>query len=66
MLFAMCGRVFVKTSIDGIMRSFAFAQKGDVEQLGNTFPRWNGAPSLDYPLIVMDRDLKGPAFVRAS
>lgn len=63
---AMCGRVFVRTSIDGIMRGFAFAQKGEAEQLGNTFPRWNGAPSLDYPLIVMDRDLKGPAFIRAN
>lgn len=54
----MCRRVFVKASIDGILRSFTFAQKGGAEQLGNTFPRWNGAPSLDDPLIIMDRDLK--------
>lgn len=61
----MCGRVFVKTSIDSLMRSFAFADRGEAEALGNTFPRYNGAPSQDYPIIVWEPELSTPVFMRA-
>lgn len=61
----MCGRVFVKTTIDGLIHSFAFAHRGEAEALGNTFPRYNGAPSQDYPIIVREPELATPVFMRA-
>lgn len=61
----MCGRVVVKTTIEGLMRAFSFADKGEAEQLGNAFPRYNGAPGLDYPIIINEPDLAGPVFMRA-
>lgn len=50
----MCGRVFVKTTIPDMVRRFEFAHAGEVERLGNSFPLWNGAPSLTYPIIVRE------------
>lgn len=44
----MCERVFVKTTIPDMVRRFEFAHPGDVERMGNGFPIWNGAPSLNY------------------
>ena len=34
-----------------MVRRFEFAHPGDVERMGNGFPIWNGAPSLNYPII---------------
>ncbi|MBB3355496.1 hypothetical protein FHT70_005458 [Rhizobium sp. BK049] len=45
----MCGRIFVKTSLEELISNFPFAVRGGDIGLGNRFPRWNGAPSLDYP-----------------
>ncbi|EJB07923.1 hypothetical protein Rleg9DRAFT_6945 [Rhizobium leguminosarum bv. trifolii WSM597] len=66
----MCGRIFVKTSLEELIGNFAFAVKGgDIDGLGNRFPRWNGAPSQDYPIIIRDivrePDTSGPIFVTA-
>lgn len=65
----MCGRVFVKTSLAGLMSAFPFVPPGDVEPIGNTYPRWNGAPGQDYPIIISDvvrePDIRGMVFARA-
>ncbi|ANK92132.1 MULTISPECIES: SOS response-associated peptidase [Rhizobium] len=66
----MCGRIFVKTSLEELISNFPFAVRGgDIDGLGNRFPRWNGAPSLDYPIIIRDvvrePDVTGPIFVSA-
>lgn len=66
----MCGRIFVRTSLEELISNFPFAVKGgDVDGLGNRFPRWNGAPSQDYPIIIMDvvrePDTLGAIFVAA-
>jgi putative SOS response-associated peptidase YedK len=61
----MCGRVFVKTSLAGLMAAFPSAVSGDAAGLDNEFPRWNGAPRQDYPLIVQEPDVRGPVFMRA-
>jgi putative SOS response-associated peptidase YedK len=61
----MCGRVFVKTSLAQLMAAFPSAASGDAEGMGNEFPRWNGAPRQDYPIIVQEPDVRGPVFMRA-
>lgn len=68
----MCGRVNIRTNLDEMLRVFAFAQATeDVERAANRFPRYNGAPGLDYPIIIRDviRDaaepVLGPVFVMA-
>jgi putative SOS response-associated peptidase YedK len=66
----MCGRIYVKTSLGELVRNFAFAVKGgDIDGLSNRFPRWNGAPSQDYPIIIRDMvrepDTFGPMFASA-
>jgi putative SOS response-associated peptidase YedK len=72
-LLLMCGRISIKTDLDSMLSAFAFAKRtADVEAMANAFPRWNGAPSLEYPIIVMDvvRDatepIFGPVFTRAK
>jgi putative SOS response-associated peptidase YedK len=61
----MCGRVFVKTNVDSLVRAFAFAREGEAKSLDNAFPRFNGAPGQDYPIIVREPDTGGGEFVRA-
>lgn len=61
----MCGRVNIKTNLDEMLRAFAFAQQSDeVDRAANQFPRYNGAPGLDYPVIIRDviRDATQPVF----
>lgn len=48
----MCGRVYIRSSLRELLANFAFAGPGDVEPLSNSFPRYNGAPQQDYPIIV--------------
>ncbi|MBA8905479.1 SOS response-associated peptidase [Aminobacter ciceronei] len=63
----MCGRVFVRSTLAEMVRGFSFADPGDVGALDNSFPRYNGAPSLVYPVIVQDEAQKGSAmFVQAK
>jgi hypothetical protein len=61
-----CGRVHVKTSLDGVLNAFSIAQRGDIEGIANAFPRWNGAPKQDYPIIIQEPDVAGPVFMRAN
>lgn len=63
----MCGRVNVKTSLQGVLNAFSFARRGaGVEGMANEFPRWNGAPKQDYPIIIQEPDVAGPVFMRAN
>lgn len=55
----MCGRVFVKSDLQTLMRNFAFAGREGVLGMANQFPRYNGAPTLEYPIIIMDTDRSG-------
>lgn len=65
----MCGRVYIKTTLEGLMRAFSFARSEGVGGLANQFPRYNGAPTQIYPVIIhdviRDPDLLGPVFVSA-
>jgi hypothetical protein len=65
----MCGRIYIEASLDELLRNFGFAERGDVGGLDNRFPRYNGVPSQDYPIIVRDivrePDATGPIFVSA-
>lgn len=60
----MCGRVFIKTNLENLMRAFSFARREGALGLANQFPRYNGAPTLNYPVIIMEPDI-GPVFVSA-
>ena len=33
--------------------------------LDNLPPRWNGSPGQDYPIIIGERDIPGPVFMRS-
>ena len=65
----MCGRVYIKSTLKGLMRTFSFARSEGVEGIANQFPRYNGAPTQTYPIIIRDvirdPDLFGPVFVSA-
>ncbi|NRP19503.1 putative SOS response-associated peptidase YedK [Ensifer adhaerens] len=65
----MCGRVYLKTNLEGLLRAFSFAKREGVEGLANQLPRFNGAPSQYYPIIIRDviRDdgVMGPVFISA-
>ena len=50
----MCGRVYVKSTLADMVSRFSFAEPSEVGALDNTFPRYNGAPSQWYPIIVLD------------
>jgi putative SOS response-associated peptidase YedK len=62
----MCGRVYVKSTINELMDRFApvrrMSSDDNVEDIG---PRFNGAPGLDYPLIVREPDFSGGMFISA-
>lgn len=38
---------------------FSFANPAGAEGLANQFPRWNGAPQQQYPIIVVDEIVRG-------
>jgi putative SOS response-associated peptidase YedK len=50
----MCGRVYVKSTIADMLRRFSFANPAGVHALDNAFPLYNGAPTLSYPIIIVD------------
>ncbi|MDK1494797.1 SOS response-associated peptidase [Sinorhizobium sp. 7-81] len=66
----MCGRVYIKSTLESLFRAFSLAQReGGAEALANQFPRYNGAPTLYCPIIISDvirePDIFGPVFVSA-
>lgn len=65
----MCGRVFVKTNLKEMMANFSFARPLDVSGLDNRFPKYNGPPGEDYPIIIRDvvnqSGEQGPVFASA-
>jgi putative SOS response-associated peptidase YedK len=50
----MCGRVYVKSTIADMVRRFSFANPARINALDNAFPLYNGAPTLSYPIIIVD------------
>ncbi|MBP2443786.1 putative SOS response-associated peptidase YedK [Rhizobium leguminosarum] len=65
----MCGRIFIKATLEEMLQNFAFAARADVGNLSNQLPRYNGALSLYYPITIRDMvrepDIIGPVFVTA-
>ncbi|MBP1874012.1 hypothetical protein J2Z19_003731 [Ensifer adhaerens] len=50
----MCGRVYLKTNLEGFLPAFSFAKREGAEGLANQLPRFNGAPSQYDPIIIRD------------
>ncbi|WP_064681756.1 SOS response-associated peptidase [Rhizobium bangladeshense] len=50
----MCRRIYIDQSFDEMARNFAFADRGDVYDLGDRLPRYNGAPTEVYHVIIQD------------
>lgn len=61
----MCGRIYVKTSVEGLLENFAFARPHADDGLDGLYPRFNGAPGLEYPIIVPEPDYPGGMFMAA-
>jgi putative SOS response-associated peptidase YedK len=61
----MCGRVFVKSSVDELVANFAFAARLQDEAPDGVRPRYNGSPGQEYPIIVREPDYPGGMFVWA-
>lgn len=61
----MCGRVFVKSSFAELMAAFARVRRESNMPGLDAGPRYNGAPSLTYPIIVHDQDATDGAFTDA-
>ena len=55
----MCGRVYVKSTLADMVSRFSFADPAEVGALDNTLPRYNGAPTQDYPIIIVDELAQG-------
>ena len=51
---AMCGRVYVKSTLAEMVSHFSFAEPSEVGAIDNTLPRYNGAPTQYYPIIILD------------
>lgn len=50
----MCGRVYLKTNLEGLLQAFSFAKREGAEGLANQLPRFNGARSQYDPIIIRD------------
>ena len=60
----MCGRVFTKTSAEQLVFAFGVERRqGDMPDQWKA--RFNGAPGLDYPLIIGQHDMPGRRFQMA-
>lgn len=59
----MCGRVVTKSTAEELVAHFGVERRqGDIPELKK---RYNGAPGLDYPLIVREPDVPGMTFMMA-
>ena len=61
----MCGRVFVKSTFAELLAAFADVRRDDNRADLDIGPRFNGAPSLTYPIIVRDAHSSSGAFTTA-
>ena len=61
----MCGRVFVKSTFAELLSAFAAVRRADNLASLDQGPRFNGAPSLIYPIMVRDADATSAAFTEA-
>ena len=65
----MCGRIFVKTNLTEMMANFSFAKPLELSGLDNQFPKYDGPPGENYPIIIRDEVREGgvmaPVFVAA-
>lgn len=61
----MCGRVFIKSTFAELMAAFADVRREDNLADLDSGPRFNGAPSLSYPIIVADGDAVQGRFTTA-
>ncbi|PDT23898.1 SOS response-associated peptidase [Rhizobium hidalgonense] len=65
----MCRRIYIDQSFVEIARKFDFAERGNVDDLGDRLPRYSGAPAEVYHIIIQDverqRDRPKPAFAIA-
>ena len=60
----MCGRVFVKSTFAELLAAFAGVMRDDNLADLESGPRFNGAPSLTYPVIIADKDASSGRFTR--
>jgi putative SOS response-associated peptidase YedK len=61
----VCGRVFVRSSVDKLVAQFAFASRRQGDGLDNFGPRFNGAPRQDFPIIIHEPEYPGGVFMLA-
>jgi len=61
----MCGRVFVKSTFAELMTAFAEVRREDNLAGLETGPRYSGAPSPTYPIILYDARSARGAFAEA-
>ncbi|EJC84183.1 hypothetical protein Rleg4DRAFT_5982 [Rhizobium leguminosarum bv. trifolii WSM2297] len=65
----MCRRIYIDQPFDEMARNFAFAERGDVDDLGDRLPRYNGGALEVYHIVIQDverqRDLRRPVFAVA-
>lgn len=62
----MCGRVFVKSTFAELMAAFSGVKRDDNLADLESGPRFNGAPSLTYPIIITDKDASSGRFTTAK
>ena len=62
----MCGRVFVKSTFAELLTAFAAVKRDDNLADLESGPRFNGAPSLSYPIIIADKDAITGSFTTAK
>ena len=51
--------VYVKSTLADMVSHFSFSDPAEVGALDNTLPRYNGAPTQDYPIIIVDELAQG-------
>ena len=61
----MCGRVFVKSSVDELVANFAFAAHPAEAGSPSLGPRYNGSPGQEFSIIVREPDFPGGMFIWA-
>ncbi|WP_049735287.1 SOS response-associated peptidase [Rhizobium ecuadorense] len=50
----MCRRIYIDQSFEAIAKNFSFAERGNVDDLGDRLPRYNGSPAEVYHVVIQD------------